>query len=67
MYFRKIGKFGKIVLMGSSTGCQDVMEYLTGANAAKRPRIDGGILQAPVSDREAIIMSMKPDDYRSSK
>lgn len=30
------------------------MQYLTGAGADKRPHIDGAVLQAPVSDREAI-------------
>lgn len=53
-YFRSIGKTGKIVLMGHSTGCQDVMEYLVGKGREDRPKIDGGILQAGVSDREAL-------------
>jgi pimeloyl-ACP methyl ester carboxylesterase len=51
-YFRGI-KTGKVVLMGHSTGCQDVMEYLTGEGHETRQPVDGGILQAPVSDREA--------------
>jgi pimeloyl-ACP methyl ester carboxylesterase len=42
---------GKVVLMGHSTGCQDCMQYLVGEG---RPRVDGVVLQAPVSDREAI-------------
>lgn len=45
---------GKIVLQGHSTGCQDCIQYLTGTGADKRPQIDGAVLQAPVSDREAI-------------
>ncbi|KAL4938512.1 hypothetical protein BDV06DRAFT_215036 [Aspergillus oleicola] len=58
---------GKIVLMGHSTGSQCVIHYLTQPNpfASKkafdadlehtlRPRLDGAIMQAPVSDREAI-------------
>jgi alpha-beta hydrolase superfamily lysophospholipase len=45
---------GKVVIMGHSTGCQDCMQYLTGTGADKRPFVDGAILQAPVSDREAI-------------
>ena len=69
-YFRSINPDGKVVLMGHSTGCQDLMQYLTGdANklhskfederqerddAGKRPRVHGAILQAPVSDREGI-------------
>lgn len=45
---------GKVVIMGHSTGCQDCMQYLTGTGADKRPPVDGAVLQAPVSDREAI-------------
>lgn len=57
--------------MGHSTGCQDVMHYLTSAHqensqGAKRPQIDAGILQSPVSDREAIVMTLSPEDYNSS-
>ncbi|KIX09351.1 uncharacterized protein Z518_00430 [Rhinocladiella mackenziei CBS 650.93] len=44
-----------VVLMGHSTGCQDVLHYLCSHPPAPRPIIAGGILQAPVSDREAII------------
>lgn len=64
-YFRGI-KTGKIVLMGNSTGCQDIIEYLTGAGHETRPSIEGGIIQAPVSDREGLIMMMDPDLYRNS-
>lgn len=39
--------------MGFSTGCQDVMHYL--CSPGSRPRISGAIIQAPVSDREAIL------------
>jgi len=49
--------------MGHSTGCQDVMEYLTGIGCEKRPTIEGGIIQAPASDRESIVMEMDPDHY----
>lgn len=53
-YFRNVAnRTGKIVLMGSSTGCQDVMHYLVGPGHETRPPIDGGILQASISDREA--------------
>ena len=42
--------------MGHSTGCQDVIHYLTSppSNVYKAPRepVVGGILQAPASDRE---------------
>jgi hypothetical protein len=52
--------------MGHSTGCQDVMEYLTGAECETRPPIDGGIIQAPASDREGMLMSMPESIYKSS-
>ncbi|KAK4561210.1 hypothetical protein LTR86_005165 [Recurvomyces mirabilis] len=45
---------GKVVIMGHSTGCQDCMEYVVGAKAAERPAVEGVILQAPVSDRQAL-------------
>lgn len=49
-----------IVLMGHSTGCQDIMRYLTGPNplnekGESRPKVQGAILQAPVSDRDAVL------------
>ncbi|EAW09618.1 uncharacterized protein ACLA_038290 [Aspergillus clavatus NRRL 1] len=48
---------GKVVIMGHSTGSQDVLHYLYAANPASRPRppVHGAILQAPVSDREAML------------
>lgn len=61
-YFRSI-KSGKIILMGHSTGCQDVMKYLTGQGYGERAPVDGGILQAPVSDREAIVAELPPKVY----
>lgn len=64
----RAGSHGKIVLMGHSTGSQDVLHYLYKANPhtsklsfdpdlehVKRPSIDGAIMQAPVSDRECIM------------
>ncbi|TKA68113.1 hypothetical protein B0A55_08294 [Friedmanniomyces simplex] len=53
-YFRTLRPGGKIVLMGHSTGCQDSMEHLVGPPSPHRPPVDGMILQAPVSDREAM-------------
>lgn len=53
------GARDKIVLMGHSTGCQDTMQYLTKFEKAKLEQqysVDGGILQLPVSDREAMAM-----------
>lgn len=45
-----------IVLMGHSTGCQDVLHYLCSPirPGHTRPPIQGAILQAPVSDREGL-------------
>ncbi|KAF9739586.1 hypothetical protein PMIN06_006970 [Paraphaeosphaeria minitans] len=51
-YFKWLRPDGNIVLMGHSTGCQDVMEYVVGASCSSRPTIQGAILQAAVSDRE---------------
>ena len=58
----------KVVLMGHSTGSQDVLHYLYRSNPHTslpafdralehviRPAVDGAILQAPVSDRECIL------------
>ncbi|KAF2654643.1 DUF1749-domain-containing protein [Lophiostoma macrostomum CBS 122681] len=53
---------GKIVLMGHSTGCQDIMEFLVGKNSESRRRtIDGAILQGGVSDREAWVSMLSSD------
>lgn len=52
--------------MGHSTGCQDVMEYLVGPNSAQNAAIDGAILQAPISDREAMSFLMAPGLYERS-
>ncbi|KAL8671437.1 MAG: hypothetical protein Q9168_004066 [Polycauliona sp. 1 TL-2023] len=61
-YFQSLRPGGKVVLMGNSTGCQDVLSYLSFPGS--RPRVDGGILQAPVSDREAIQMFYPAEEYR---
>lgn len=49
-----------IVLMGHSTGCQDVMRYLTAPNPITerntvRSIVQGAILQAAVSDRDGAL------------
>lgn len=63
-YFRK-QRSGKIALMGHSTGCQDTMQYLVRRpNPNPETRLDGAILQAPVSDREAML-TLFPDTYDS--
>jgi hypothetical protein len=61
-YFRKM-KNGKIVLMGSSTGCQDIMKYL---NIAGSPSVDGAINQASASDREAMVMLQGCEVYNQA-
>ena len=52
-YFKKLRPGKKVVLMGHSTGCQDIMEYLLGQDKKEREAVDGIILQGGVSDREA--------------
>jgi pimeloyl-ACP methyl ester carboxylesterase len=52
-YFKKLRPGRRIVLMGHSTGCQDIMEYLLGKGSEEREGVDGMILQGGVSDREA--------------
>lgn len=67
---------GKLVLMGHSTGSQHVMHYLYRPNPhtstpvfdshlehVKRLPLDGAIMQAPVSDREAIHLVLKEGWY----
>ncbi|THC92241.1 hypothetical protein EYZ11_008302 [Aspergillus tanneri] len=78
-YKTQIYGSGKIVVMGHSTGSQDVMHYLTcvnprpkhpvldrGTEPVTRPCIDGAIIQAPVSDREAMLWVMTTGTDRDS-
>lgn len=51
---------GKIVLMGHSTGSQDVMTYLL----TYPDIVDAGIMQASVSDREAFAMNGSSEELR---
>lgn len=57
------GERSRIILMGHLTGCQDTMEYVTkilvGENVPDSIKLDGAILQAPVSDREAMLEEFK--------
>jgi hypothetical protein len=68
----KYGTPGRIVLMGHSTGSQCVLHYLSrpnphtsnpsfdrGLEHVVRPPLDGAIMQAPVSDREALLWVVK--------
>ncbi|SCU95979.1 LAMI_0F04676g1_1 [Lachancea mirantina] len=50
------GARSKIVIFGHSTGSQDVMHYLLNCGDT----VDAGIMQAPVSDREAFGSFMDP-------
>ena len=71
-YFRSAqgGSKKKIVLIGHSTGCQDIMYYLTQQyendknTLSERPSIDGAILQAGVSDREAFIETLGHENWQ---
>jgi pimeloyl-ACP methyl ester carboxylesterase len=66
-YFKTLRPGARIVLMGHSTGCQDLMEYLVGEGKAEREGVDGAILQAGVSDREAWDdMASSDEDMRKS-
>lgn len=68
---------GKIAIMGHSTGSQDVLRYLHAPNPLPqtdndiglqyivRPELDGAIMQAPVSDREAILAAVKSAQHQS--
>ncbi|KAK7541236.1 uncharacterized protein J3D65DRAFT_272117 [Phyllosticta citribraziliensis] len=62
-YFRKLRPGTKVVLMGHSTGTQDLAEYVTGKGADAREKVDGIALQAPVSDREALYLALGEKDY----
>lgn len=48
-------------MLGHSTGSQDVLHYLI--SDGERPKVDGGILQGAVSDREGMVMLMPPKEY----
>jgi hypothetical protein len=77
----KVPQFGpgKVVVMGHSTGSQDVMHYINCPNPRPahpifdrnwtpvvRAKIDGAIMQAPVSDREGILWVVKCGTERDS-
>lgn len=70
-YFRseRGGNRQKIVIMGHSTGCQDVIHYLTKTlykeNIPETSQVQGGILQAPVSDLEALLSGRDPTKHEA--
>ena len=73
---RHKGSSGKVVVMGHSTGSQDVLHYLHSPNPLPqqseefqgrlkhlaRPVLDGAILQAPMSDREGLLAMIKAEE-----
>ena len=71
-YYRSAsgGSKKKIVLMGHSTGCQDIMYYLTQQyendknTLSERPSVDGAILQAGASDREAFSKALGQEKWQ---
>ncbi|PHH50793.1 UPF0613 protein PB24D3.06c [Ceratocystis fimbriata CBS 114723] len=64
-YLRLIGR-KKIVLLGHSTGCQDIMMY--NKLKDKVTSVDGFILQGPVSDRQAFMyVTVKPEEMETYK
>ncbi|KAG9961288.1 DUF1749-domain-containing protein, partial [Aureobasidium melanogenum] len=65
-HFRTQGK-QRIVIMGHSTGCQDCLHYFASEDKrGDREAVDGVVLQASVSDREAIAMDMDPKDLENA-
>jgi len=46
----------RVVLIGHSTGCQQITHHCRHGRAALRPLVAGVVLQAPASDREAATM-----------
>ncbi|CAI5526692.1 unnamed protein product, partial [Closterium sp. Naga37s-1] len=44
----------EVVLVGHSTGCQDIVAYLKSTKATHRSAVKAAILQAPTSDRECM-------------
>ena len=63
-YLHNVHPEGKVVLLGHSTGSQQVMHY--SIHPGSRPTIDGVIFQASVSDREALAGLLSSDDYHAT-
>lgn len=61
-YLKSIGR-GRIVLAGHSTGSQDVLSYLS--TVGGEFAVSGGILQAGVSDVEAMSATQTPEKLQS--
>ncbi|KAF2028683.1 DUF1749-domain-containing protein [Setomelanomma holmii] len=65
-YYEELRPGKKVVLMGHSTGCQDIMEYLVGPDSQSHPGVDGVILQGGVSDREAWDDMLQTEDEKAA-
>ena len=68
-YISKLRPHGKVILMGHSTGSQDIMHYLLSPKGKRdplRPLLQGAILQGGVSDREFLTDIIAPDVYEKS-
>ena len=63
-YVQRLHPNGKVVLLGHSTGSQQVMHYFIGPGS--RPRVHGAIFQASISDREALTTFVSADEYQST-
>ena len=64
-YFHALRPDGRMVLLGHSTGSQQCMHYLLSRLLpTPLPRIDGVILQAGISDREALTSVLPPSEYQ---
>ncbi|KAJ4339157.1 hypothetical protein N0V95_007842 [Ascochyta clinopodiicola] len=63
-YLKGLGK-KKVVLMGSSTGCQGCMEYMK-VSKDRVAAVNAYVMQAPTSDRETASMLMTPDFYKQT-
>ncbi|KAF6239118.1 hypothetical protein HO173_002990 [Letharia columbiana] len=63
-YFHTLHPKGKIVLLGHSTGSQQIMHYSIAPGS--RPTIDGALFQASASDREALASWLSADEYQSA-
>jgi len=52
------GQSTNVVLLGQSTGCQDTLHYVSAptSNDYLRPKVQGAILQAPLSDRDCLMV-----------
>ena len=64
-FVRDLRPDGLIVLLGHSTGSQQIMHYLLSPlklGARERAKVDGGIMQACISDREALAMMAREED-----